>query len=682
MQGDTFLSRKYSCRLRRAVALTLAGTALVTLLGGCKKDIVQDHGKGSAAATETVATEPAPTVPPDGNPDDVTCKGTYTADSIDGSAVVAKIEDQELNNAKLNILYRMALNDFQAEEGQPAPDFSKPLDTQICGLSENGITWQQYFVQKALDNWQAIQSLERRSHVKMVRNELNFAVDHAKHEEYMSDVPINDTVLYDEDASFKLSRKQEQPYMDKLPETMAAMAAEKGYSSLQDMISQEFGSAVTEKDFNDLAYLANYAYLYFVSISYDPKPTPEEIQAQLASMPASNASVVDFRHILVYSDDMTVGEDGKVQGDDKAWEDSRKQAENLLNKFRNGKKRDDVGFSVLAHDYTRDPGSRLTGGLYTNIHQGQLIEPLDAWCFDPARQPGDSDMIQTEYGWHVVYLRDRRDANTVAAETALKENRMKLIMEEVEYNYPITIDYSKIQLENVQGQGKVSFRNDVLYPDIAHERFPEVPVYIQQDYANAPYGNYKISSHGCGISALAMLSTYMTDEPLTPAVLALQFGHYNGLHGTDMRMFTEAPPELGYFLCKRSGIWKDVEDNLRQNRMAISLQVKGYFTRAGHYLVISELNDDGRVVIRDSNLYNYARLPEHKEDLFKPSKLMPNNQGFWIYDQKVTSVPACSRCGTPEETGAPRLFREAYTCHKCIPAVERREVFLDLCRFN
>ena len=148
-------------------------------------------------------------------------------------------------------------------------------------------------------------------------------------------------------------------------------------------------------------------------------------------------------------------------------------------------------------------------------------------------------------------------------------------------------------------------------------------------------------------------------------------------------MFTEAPPQLGYFLYKRSGVWKDVEDNLKEGRMAISLQVKGYFTRAGHYLVISELLDDGKVVLRDSNLYNYTRLPEHKEDKFKPQKLLPNNQGFWIYDNKVVTVPNCSRCGDPHQELMPQLFKDNdYVCHKCIPALERRTAFLDLCRFN
>ena len=681
MHGENFHfggSKKGCCR---AVALVLAGTAFLTALSGCKADKIDLHST-EPSVTETVPTEPPATIPPDGNPEDVTCKGTYTADLMDGSQVVATIEDQELNNSKLNILYRLAVNGYKPQEGQPSPDFSKPLDSQECPLEGTHITWQQYFLQKAIDSWQGIQSLERRSYMPMVRNELNFEVDPVKHATYMTGMPINDTVLYGEDASFKLSRK-EKPYMEKLPEAMKKLAEDLGYGSLREMVETEFGAGIPEKDFQDLVYLANYAYLYFVSVSYDPRPTEEGLKSIMASMPASQETLVDMRHILLYSDDAVVGADGKVTDSAAGWEKTRKAAESLENKFHTGKRRNDVGFSVLAHDYTRDKASKATGGMYTNIHKGQMIAPLDQWLFDPARSEGDVGIVKSDYGYHVLYLTAKKDGRMPEAEKKFREHHMNLIMEEAKYNYPMTLDYSKIQLLPILNQGQITMDRNLLYSDIGHERFPEVPVYIQQDYMKAPYGGYKVSSHGCGISAFAMLSTYMMDEIHTPATLAVQFGHYNGLHGTDWKMFTEAPPELGYHLNKRSSLWKDVEEGLQNNRMAITLQVKGYFTRAGHYLVISELLDDGKVVIRDSNIFNYGRLKEHKEDKFNHQKLLPNSQGFWIYEEKVVTVPTCSRCGNHQQDVSHRLFQnDDYICHKCVPAMTRRAVFMDLCRFR
>ena len=671
-----YQERKF--RFCRRVALCLAVTALLTIFTGCSKDLV--HPAASAPA-ETVPTEPPATIPPDGDPQNVTCKGSYTTENFDSPEIVARIEDQELNNGKLNILYRLAVNAYQPREGEPAPDFLKPLDSQVCELPGDHITWQQYFLQQALDNWKIIQSFERRSHMPVIQNELNFEVDHERHDKYMVDIPINDTVLYGEDASFKLTVK-EKPYLESLPEKMENLARDMGYGNLREMIEYEFGSGIPVQNFNDLVYLANYAYLYFVSLSYDPKPSEEDLQRILASMDPSDEKLVDMRHVLVYTEDAEVGEGGKLIADEQVWEASYNQAKMILLGFQSGRKQDDVAFSVLAHDHTKDEGSRLSGGLYANIHQGQMIKPLDDWLFAPDREIGDIEIIRSDYGWHIVYLKDIKDSRISEARKIFKKDHFKMIMEEMEYNYPITIAYDKIQLADLENkQGTVTMKDDLLYQDIGHERFPEVPVYIQQDYQKAPYGAYTVSSHGCGISALAMLSTYMADEPHTPATLAVKFGYYNGLHGTDMRMFTEAPPELGYFLYRRSGIWEEVEDNLRQGRMSISLQVKGYFTRAGHYLVLSHMTDDDLVVIRDSNVYNYQRLPEHKVDKFKPQRLLPNCQGFWIYDNKLVTVAACDRCGNPGENRMPKLFREDYVCQKCVPALERREVFLDLCRF-
>ena len=668
-------------RSRRAAALVLAGAAFLTTFSGCSVNKIDEIiNPTTVPVTEPAPTEPPVTVPPDGDPENVSCKGSYTVDaeSFEGTAAVASMENQELSNSTLNILYRLAVNAYVPAEGEPAPDFSKPLDTQICELEGSHITWQQYFLQRAIDTWQGIQALERGSHMKMVRNELNFEVDPVKHDTYMKDVPINDHVLYGADASFRLTIKEE-PYLEELPDFMEKLAHSKGYGSLREMVAREFGSGIREKDFNDLVQLINYSYFYFVSLTYDPKPEQEDLDAILADMPASQEELVDMRHILIWPEGAQAGADGKVTADEAAWEEAWKLAQDLDKKFHTGRKKTDAAFSKLAHDNTKDDASRATGGKYINVHKGQMIEPLDQWLFDPLRQAGDTGIVQSEYGLHVLYLTARKDARLPQAEAQFRRTRMEHVMEEVYHNYPMTLDYSKIQLLPVENQGKITLAQDILYEDIGHERFAEVPVYIQQDYMKAPYGGYKVSSHGCGISALAMLSTYMMDEQHTPATLGVQFGYYNGLHGTDWTMFTEAPPELGYYLHSRAGLWDDVEAGLKKNQMAISLQVKGYFTRAGHYLVISELRDDGDVVIRDSNIYNYTRLKEHKVDHFNPKKLLPNCQGFWIYEPKVVTVPNCARCGDPQKSGSPRLFREDdYLCHKCIPAQTRREIFLDL----
>ena len=45
----------------------------------------------------------------------------------------------------------------------------------------------------------------------------------------------------------------------------------------------------------------------------------------------------------------------------------------------------------------------LNGGLYENLLPGQMPAELDAWLFDSSRQPGDTGLIQTALGMHIVY---------------------------------------------------------------------------------------------------------------------------------------------------------------------------------------------------------------------------------------------------------------------------------------
>ncbi len=62
-------------------------------------------------------------------------------------------------------------------------------------------------------------------------------------------------------------------------------------------------------------------------------------------------------------------------------------------------------FKKLAFEYTEDPGSLYTGGLYQNITEGQMVTEFNDWCFDEARKEGDCDIVKTSYGYHIMYFK-------------------------------------------------------------------------------------------------------------------------------------------------------------------------------------------------------------------------------------------------------------------------------------
>lgn len=65
--------------------------------------------------------------------------------------------------------------------------------------------------------------------------------------------------------------------------------------------------------------------------------------------------------------------------------------------------RTEASFIAFAEKNSEDPGSVAAGGLYENIAPGQTVDAFDSWCFAPNRSPGDSGLVDTEYGTHVMY---------------------------------------------------------------------------------------------------------------------------------------------------------------------------------------------------------------------------------------------------------------------------------------
>lgn len=150
-------------------------------------------------------------------------------------------------------------------------------------------------------------------------------------------------------------------------------------------------------------------------------------------------------------------------------------------------------------------------------------------------------------------------------------------------------------------------------------------------------------------------------------------------NGTDGTIFQKIPPELGFFCEGTAWDWETVEEALNAGKIVVSLQYHGHFTKTGHYLALVGLTDEGDVIIRDSNIYNYGRLAGHKVDHFDPQLVIANNAVYWIFQPKIRRIEACSRCGDPDNCGMPEgLLLEDYTCEKCLTALTRRNAFLAL----
>ena len=111
----------------------------------------------------------------------------------------------------------------------------------------------------------------------------------------------------------------------------------------------------------------------------------------------------DVRHILVSYEGGTTDENGTKTYSDEEKKAAKEKAEAILKEWEEGKKTED-SFAELAKEKTTDPGSKETGGLYEAVYPGQMVTEFNDWCFDEARKEGDTGIVQTDYGYHVMYF--------------------------------------------------------------------------------------------------------------------------------------------------------------------------------------------------------------------------------------------------------------------------------------
>jgi len=644
---------------------------LMLLCAGCG-----DQNTPETLPPETTA-EPTihATVPGDGDPDDVTCKGSYSAGEWIPERVVATVGDHSLTNAQLQVWYWMAVAERQQGAYDAAPDFSKPLDTQKCPLDDSVNSWQQYFLKRALNIWHSVYALELQAREQPLPTEEDYKPVGSNYEIYLTDIPATD-YLYGYNPLYQPNSMHDE-YLSDLPETLNRLAKEKGYADLADMAQKAAG--VSPETLTEAVRMYNYSYMYFTTLGYYIESAESDVSSYMIADGgySDTGRLVDIRQILLVPGgeahpEVTVAPNGTVSGPEAAWEDCITEAEALLDYWQKKARHTEEAFADLAYKNSKEAGSAVNGGVYRDLKQGQLIPELDAWCFDEARQTGDTTILRSPFGIHILYFSGSRNTAYAKAEDDLTEKNMQELVTLARKRYPAEVDYSAITL--TAGEGSLS-AEDLLYPDIAHERFPEIPLYLQQDYPGTMYGGFELRTNGCGITSLAMLASYMADEELTPPEMCARYGRYSHANGTDGMIFIYEPSALGFYLREKTYEPSVAKAALEEGQIVISLQHKGYWTRGGHYIVLERINENGLIQVRDSNIYNYGKIHGHKEDLHTWGSITGAGSAFWIFEDKVTRIPMCSRCGEGSSTS----LTAEYICEKCAPALLRRNTYLSIC---
>lgn len=166
--------------------------------------------------------------------------------------------------------------------------------------------------------------------------------------------------------------------------------------------------------------------------------------------------------------------------------------------------------------------------------------------------------------------------------------------------------------------------------DVRHE----VPLYFQTDYDTVRYGSGTVATSGCSMASIAMVATYLNGTEVLPDEMAVRFRDYNASNLQRM----EAAATVFDLVYTKTFQWSDVVRALENDKIVIILvNSRSQFTETQHFLVLTGITKDGKILLNDSFAPNYDK-PELKtgfEEGFSQSTVSKGFSGAWIFDRYI-----------------------------------------------
>ncbi|MBE6817465.1 MAG: hypothetical protein E7520_07175 [Ruminococcaceae bacterium] len=172
----------------------------------------------------------------------------------------------------------------------------------------------------------------------------------------------------------------------------------------------------------------------------DVKQVSTSVVYMLKKARISETKTVNVRHILISPLSDEEQEEGSKKATDassKQWKAAKKKADSILAEYKKGDKTAEA-FGELAKKNSTDSNAD-DGGLYENITPNQMVPTFNAWCFDSARKAGDTAIVKTEFGYHIMYFESTGDMPVwkYTAQQALASDDGTKAQEKLEKSYKI-----------------------------------------------------------------------------------------------------------------------------------------------------------------------------------------------------------------------------------------------------
>ena len=401
------------------VVALIAVLAVVVFLGMDRDDTDATTVPTTQATTGTTEGTEAAVGAPEGS---VSYTVTDEQAAAQANEVIATVGETQLTNAQLQLLYRAQvfsfLNDYYYYLSAFGVDLTKGLDQQTC-VVDNTKSWQEYFLESAVNSWKSYAVL----------------CEMAKAENY------------------QLSDKAKENIAN-VESDMQAEVTAGNYESLEAMVLDQGGAGATAEG------MAAYQKLIFTAMDYfDTKyagmtPTDAEIETyyndnaktlEEAGNGKDAGKTVDVRHILIKVTGGTTDESGTTTYSDQEWADCQAKAQQIYDQWKNGEATED-SFAKLANEKSEDGGSNTNGGLYKGVPAGQMVTEFNDWIMDGSRKPGDTGLVKTVHGYHIMYYSADEAIWYSAAKNEILSQRFQEFFSKGEEQYPMEVDYTKAVL--------------------------------------------------------------------------------------------------------------------------------------------------------------------------------------------------------------------------------------------
>lgn len=153
--------------------------------------------------------------------------------------------------------------------------------------------------------------------------------------------------------------------------------------------------------------------------------------------------VTNSVHHILYGIDTTLTGDELEE----AYEAARVKAQATLDGFLNGGDVSYEAFEKLAEECKKDTENVLEASKYENVPLDYMVAEFEEWLYDEARKPGDTGLVKTTYGYHIMYfIEDGLPVWQSTAHGGYSNDLASKHLEDIQKTYPVEYDQTSVNM--------------------------------------------------------------------------------------------------------------------------------------------------------------------------------------------------------------------------------------------